>query len=710
MNKEFIVNNIIKDLNLKKVAVENTINLFEDGATIPFVARYRKEMTQNLDETDVRLISERLEYYKELEKRKETVLKTINEQGKLTPLLEKKILECRDKTILEDIYLPYKPKKTTKATIAKGKGLGPLADFIYAQKNNGKKKEDIVAPFINTDKKVETYEDALNGALDIIAEILSDNETIRSWIRDKLRSAGRIVSKVKKDWKEKESKFRSYYDFCENLKESPSHRMLAIQRGTKENVLSWKIDINEEPAIKFMESFIIKNKDFIFYDELSRSIYDSYKRLLFPSIEKEVFNLKIEEAEKEAIKVFSRNLRNLLLKPPAGNRVIMGVDPGFRTGCKVCIIDPNGDYKQFSSIYPHAPQNKKDSAEKIILDFISKYNVEIISIGNGTASKETDIFIREIIKKNDLKVGSVVVSEAGASVYSASPGAVKELPDLDVTIRGAISIARRLQDPLAELVKIDPKSIGVGQYQHDVNQKELKKSLDLTVESCVNFVGVELNTASAELLSYASGINKKNAENIVKYRSENGKFKKRSELKKVPQLGPKAFEQCAGFLRIRESSNPLDNSAIHPETYSIVKKMAEDESVPLNEIVGNEKIISKINIKKYITDEFGILTLTDILNELKKPGIDPRKEFKSIEYSFEINEIGDLRENMILTGTVTNVTNFIGVHQNGLIHISKLTNRFVKDPHDIISVGDTVKTKVLSIDLPLKRISLERIE
>jgi uncharacterized protein len=434
--------------------------------------------------------------------------------------------------------------------------------------------------------------------------------------------------------------------------------------------------------------------------------------LIFPSIEKEVFNLKMEEAEKEAIKVFSKNLKNLLISPPAGSKSIMGIDPGFRSGCKVAIIDQKGDFKKYYAIYPHEPQNRKNEAERILLDLIKQYKVELISIGNGTASKETDIFVRDAIKKYNLKVGSVVVSEAGASVYSASENAIKEFPDMDVTVRGAISIARRLHDPLAELVKIDPKSIGVGQYQHDIDQKELKRHLDMTVESCVNYVGVELNTASVELLSYVSGIGRAIAEHIVLYRSEHGSFKSRKELNKVSKLGPRTFEQCAGFLRIRDSSNPLDNCAIHPETYHIVEKMANDRNVSLDQIIGNEKLISSINIENYVTEKFGIPTLIDILNELKKPGIDPRKKFKSVEFSAKINNLADLKKEMILEGNVTNVTNFgafvdIGVHQDGLIHISKLSDSFVKDPNDIVSVGDTVTVKVLDIDVALKRISLQ---
>ena len=715
MSIQFIISNIAKDLELNDLSVKNTVELFEDGATIPFIARYRKEKTHGLDETDIRSISEKLEYYIELEKRKETILKTIEGQDKLTAGLKQKILGCTDKNMLEDMYLPFKPRKRTRATIAKEKGLGPLADLIYLQHNITGTKKSIISKYIDPKKGVQTYEDAITGALDIIAEKISNNEFIRRLVRNNVQKRGRICSKAKKDWIEKHSKFQDYYEFSELIQRSPSHRMLAIRRGSSEDVLTWKIEVDEEHIIGLIESKVVKRNDFLFNTELKVAVKDSFKRLIFPSIEKEVFNLKMEGAEKEAIKVFSKNLRNLLISPPAGGRIIMGIDPGYRTGCKVAVIDQKGDFKKFNVIYPHEPQKRKDEADRILLDLIKQYEVELISIGNGTASKETDIFVRDVINRHNLNVGSVVVSEAGASVYSASENAIKEFPDLDVTVRGAISIARRLQDPLAELVKIDPKSIGVGQYQHDIDQKELKRFLDMTVESCVNYVGVELNTASVELLSYVSGIKRAIAGNIVRYRSEQGLFKSRKELNRVYKLGPRTFEQCAGFLRIRGSSNPLDNSAIHPETYHIVEKMANDRKVSLDQIIGNEKLISLINIEQYVTEDFGIPTLTDILDELKKPGIDPRKEFKSVEFSADINDLQDLTEDMILEGNVTNVTNFgafvdIGVHQDGLIHISKLSNSFVKDPNDIVSVGDTVTVKVLDVDVALKRISLEMMD
>ncbi|MEI8390227.1 MAG: Tex family protein [bacterium] len=709
------INKIIaQELGIKETSVNHTIELFNNDATIPFIARYRKEKTGGLDETQIKNIKERFEYYTELKKRKETIIKTIKEQGKLTPELETEILSCTEKQKLEDLYLPYKQKKRTKATIAKEKGLEPLADLIFAQLPTKTSREEILLKYINPEKGVKKQEEALSGALDIVAEKISDRADIRSSIRNIAYQQGLVVSKVKKEFKEQKTKFETYYDFSEPVKKSPSHRILAMQRGEKEGVLSWKLEVNEENALDIIDDKIIKNDDFIFYDDLLNAIEDSFKRLIFPSVETEVLNLKIEEAEKEAINVFSKNLKNLLLSPPAGDKMILALDPGFRTGCKVAVIDKNGNFAEYKAIFPNEPHNKKAESEALLLNFIKKYNVELISIGNGTASKETSSFVSEVIKKNNLNVKSIIVSEAGASVYSASDVAIKEFPELDVTVRGAISIGRRLQDPLAELVKIDPKSIGVGQYQHDVNQVQLNKALDLTVESAVNFVGVELNTASAELLSHVSGIGNVIALNIVKFRKENGNFKNRKQLLKVTKLGNKAYEQCAGFLRIRNCENPLDNSAIHPESYHIVEKMSKDLGIKTENLIGNDEEISKIKISQYVTEEIGLLTLQDIISELKKPGLDPRKEFSSLEFSSEINKIDDLEIGMELEGAVTNVTNFgafvdLGVHQDGLIHISKLSNKFISNPHDVISVGETLKVRVVSIDKQLKRISLEKV-
>ncbi len=715
MDTEFILENIRKDLNLSEPSVRNTVDLLNEGATVPFICRYRKEKTGSLDEIQVRDISEKLQYYKELEDRKKTILKTIREQGKLTPELEKEIVNCKEKQILEDLYLPYKPKKRTRATIAKEKGLEPLADLILSQETITGSKKEIAAKFINPEKGVENEDQALSGAQDIVAEKISDDAGLRAVLRNHIQNTGIIVSKVKKEWADQKTKFEMYYNFSQAVKRIQSYRILAIRRGAKEEIISWKITVDEVKCIELIEAKIIKNKNSIFHEELLTSIKDSLKRLIFPSLEIEVFLLKIEDAEKEAINVFSKNLRNLLLAAPAGNRIIMGIDPGFRTGCKIAIIDENGNFTQYKSIFPHEPQNKKEEAEVILLELINKYAVELISIGNGTASKETSIFVHEFVKRHNLKTNAFVVNEAGASVYSASDTAVKEFPDLDVTVRGAISIARRVQDPLAELVKIEPKSIGVGQYQHDVNQMELKRSLEEVIESCVNYVGVELNTSSTQLLSYVSGIGKTIAANIVRYRSENGSFKNKMELLKIPKLKEKVFEQCAGFLRIVSSDNPLDNSAIHPESYAIAEKMAYDLGSGIKEIIGNESLISKIKVSNYVTDKIGIPTLNDILTELRKPGLDPREEFNSFNFSSEINEIDDLKIDMVLDGTVTNVTNFgafvdIGVHQDGLLHISQMSNKYVKDPHDIVSVGDNIKVKVVSVNKDLKRISLALVK
>jgi uncharacterized protein len=687
-----------------------------DGDTVPFISRYRKERTGNLTETEVRNIADKLQYYIELETRKETILKSIEDQKKLTPELKVQIEECKEKQKLEDIYLPFKPKKTTKATIAKEKGLEPLANEILAQnilvgKGN---RDEIISKYLNKEKGIETAKQALDGAIDIIAEQISDTALIRGLIRNLILNTGVIKSKVKKGLEDQKTKFEMYYNYSEPVKSIVSHRILAIRRGAKEEILSWKIEIDNEEAINIISSKIVKTNMALFYPEIFTAMKTAFEKYLYPSLQVEVFLTKMEEADKEAINVFATNAKNLLLASPAGHKTIMGVDPGFRTGCKVVVIDRIGTFREYKAIFPHEPMCKFQESQEVIVSMIKKYGVELIAIGNGTASKETNQFISKVLKNNNLTAKAVIVSEAGASVYSASPLAVSEFPDLDVTVRGAISIARRLQDPLAELVKIDPKSIGVGQYQHDVNQTHLKKILDDTVESCVNYVGVNLNSASAELLSYVAGIGKLAAKNIVQYRTKVGLFNNKNELLDVSGLGQKTFTQCAGFLRIPKGDHPLDNSAIHPENYVIVEKMAKDLSVPSEELVGNQTLVAKINIKDYVTDTVGTLTLNDIIAELKKPGVDPRKDFSSTEFSAEINSIEDLKEDMVLDGTVTNVTNFgafvdIGVHQDGLVHISKLSSKFVSNPHDVISVGETVKVRVIKIDTELSRISLERI-
>jgi uncharacterized protein len=715
MNNEPIIDNITKDLRIKRMSIKHTVELLESGATIPFIARYRKEKTDGLDETEIRSIFEKYEYYGELEKRKAAIVKSIEGSGQLTDALRKKIAACTDKTKLEDIYQPYKPKKKTRALIAKEKGLEPLANFIREQKRTGELREAILAKFVDPGKGVATAEEALKGAQDIIAEAIADDEYLRGWIRDTIKTKGLLVSRARKEWRDKPSKYKDYYDFSEPIRAIPSHRFLAIRRGANENVLTWKIEADPENIIDFMERMIVKDPGFIFADAIKDAVADSFKRLLFPSLENEAFGLKAESHETEAIVVFSKNLRNLLLSPPAGERPILGIDPGYRTGCKLACIDKNGTLLGYETVYPLEGKDSRQKAKQKLLDMINRYRIEIVAIGNGTASKETAGYVEEAAAEMDVKIENVMVSEAGASVYSASEVAKKEFPDLDVTIRGAISIARRLQDPLAELVKIDPKSIGVGQYQHDVDQKELKGSLDLTVESCVNFVGVEVNTASYELLSYVSGIGKQLAGNIVAYRREHGRFKTREELKKVDKMGDKSFELSAGFLRIRDGENPLDNSGIHPETYSLVERMANDQGVEPAALLRNTELVGSIDLKKYTTDDFGLLTLKDIIRELKKPGLDPRSEYSGVKFSTIINKLEDLSEGMVLPGVVTNVTNFgafvdIGVHQDGLIHISKLSKNFVRDPYEIVRVGDTVNVKVLAVDEALKRISLERVE
>ncbi|MHB9155544.1 MAG: Tex family protein [Endomicrobiales bacterium] len=707
-----ILNYIAADLQLNLNAVKSTVSLLGEGGTVPFIARYRKERTGGLDETRIREIHERLEHYTELEKRKETVLKTIGEQGKLTPELEKEITACREKQKLEDLYLPFKPKRTTRAGIAREKGLGPLADLILAQETVNGVKEDIAASFLNPEKGVKTAGEALAGAVDIVAEALADNAALRETLRQHLVQ-GKLVSKVRKEWEGKKTKFEMYYDYSEPVKKIASHRLLAVRRGAKEEVLSWKIEADGGRALDLITAGVVKNARSLFQPELTAAVHGAWERLLCPSLQVEVFCLKLEEAEKEAITVFSKNARNLLLAPPAGPRAILGVDPGFRTGCKLAVIDGNGNFREYCAIFPHEPHNKKDEAEKAVLALVRKHGVELIAIGNGTASKETRIFIAETVKKHGLAVRPIMVSEAGASVYSASPLAGAEFPDLDVTVRGAISIARRLQDPLAELVKIDPKSIGVGQYQHDVNQYELKKSLDATVESCVNYVGVNLNSASAELLSCVAGIGKTLAKNIVAFRAQKGSFAAKDELREVPKLGKKAFEQCAGFLRVA-GANPLDNSAIHPERYAVVEQMATDLGAEVHTLVGNESLLSRVDPGRYVSEEAGLPTLTDIMQELKKPGLDPRSNFESVLFSAEINRLEDLKTGMVLDGVVTNVTGFgafvdVGVHQDGLVHISKMSDKYVRDPHEAACVGDSVRVRVLAVDTALKRISLEML-
>jgi uncharacterized protein len=712
MNTAIIFEYLLEELGIDEGALKNTLSLLGKGSTIPFIARYRKEQTGSLDETKIRSISEKFTYYAELEARKDTIVKSISEQGKLTDDLKAKILKCRQKFALEDLYLPYKPKQRTKATIAKEKGLEPLADLILKEQPSEGDRDKLISGYVDPSKGVATLEAALEEALEIVIENISENADVRAALRDLYKKTGVLVSKVRHELDGTKTKFEAYYNFSELLSRSPSHRVLAIRRGSKEKVLSWSVEVPEEEAISSMILKTAKNPKSLFHKDLLKAIATTFRRSLSTSLEVEMFKERIDISELEAINVFAKNLRNLLLAAPAGHKTIMGIDPGIKTGCKVAVVDRSGNFKEFKPVYLQMSDRLKEEAEKAVVDMIKKHGVELVSVGNGTASKEAFSFMDGIVKKHGLSAKVVMTSEAGASVYSASDSAREEFPDLDITVKGAISIARRIQDPLAELVKIDPKSIGVGQYQHDVNQTELKKSLDMTVESCVNFVGVELNTASKELLTYVSGIGPFIAKNVINYRREKGPFKAKKDLLKVPGVGDKVFEQAAGFLKIRDSEDPLDNSAIHPESFHIVEEMARDAHIGIKELIGNEKAISGIDINSYVTGEVGIPTLEDMIRELKKPGLDPREEFTSVEFSAAINEIDDLSMGMVMDGVVTNVTDFgafvdIGVHQDGLMHVSKMSQRFIKNPYEVISVGDKIKVKVISIDKALKRIGLE---
>lgn len=707
-----IIEYIVRDLDIDEFKINGVLSLLAKGATVPFIARYRKEQTGELDEVQIRSISDKFTYYAELEANKLTMLKSIEAQGKMTEDLKKKISECKQKFLLEDIYLPYKPRIRTRATIAREKGLDELAEIILTEQPIHGVRKTVLERYINPSKGILTHESATEEAIEIVIERISEDADIRAKLRELYKTKGVLISKVTYSLAGTKTKYESYYNFSEMLTKIASHRILAIRRGTKERVLNWEIDIPETEVFRILQNRFIKNQRSIFHTDLLRAIDTAYRRTLKMAIEVDVLGLKLAEAEKEAITVFAKNLRNLLLAPPAGHKVIMGIDPGIASGAKLAVIGETGEFKEYAQIFLHASERAKSEAGKVLADLIKKYSVELIAVGNGTGSKETFAFVRDVVKVNSLGAKPIMVSEAGASVYSASDTARIEFPELDITIRGAISIARRLQDPLADLIKIDPKSIGVGQYQHDVNQSLLKKELDATIESCVNHVGVELNTASTELLTHVSGIGPMLASSIVSYRKHAGPFTTKKDLLKVPLFREKVFEQCAGFLKVRESINPLDNSTIHPERYQLIERMAADIGIDIGKLIGNEEIISSMDTNKYISDEVGIPTMMDIVKELKKPGVDPRKEFDSVEFSAAINELGDVSPGMILNGVITNVTNFgafvdIGVHQDGLMHISNMSDRFVKDPHAVVSVGDKVKVKILSIDKALERIELK---
>jgi uncharacterized protein len=695
---------IAQSLSIPIKSIENCVQLLEEGATIPFISRYRKEATGGLDEVRVGQVQSLHEKYMELVKRKEFVLKTIAEQEKLTPELENAIEGCWDATELEDLYLPYKPKRRTRAEMAREKGLEPLAGWLMAQHRDS--PEAKAAMFVN--EEVPSADEALKGACDIIAEWVNEDAAARQAVRNIFSREAVITSKVVKGKEEEGEKYRDYFDFAAPLSRCPSHRILAIRRGEAEGFLRVSISPEEEKCIDRLTRRFVKN-DSEAAGHVESAVVDGYKRLLKPSIETEFANLSKEKADDEAIAVFAGNLRQLLLAPPLGQKRILAIDPGYRTGCKVVCLDEQGNLLHNETIFPHPPQNEVAKAANKVTKLVSAYRIEAIAIGNGTASRETERFVANL--RYDREVKLFVVSESGASVYSASKIAREEFPDYDVTVRGAVSIGRRLSDPLAELVKIDPKSIGVGQYQHDVDPTKLKRSLDQTVESCVNQVGVNLNTASKHLLTYVSGLGDALAQNIVNWRTENGPFRSRNELKKVPRLGEKAFQQCAGFLRVPNSENPLDNSAVHPESYPVVKRMASDLNLPIQELMHNKPLIDTIDINRYKTDIVGTETLTDILQELEKPGRDPRGEAKVLEFDPNIRVISDLKEGMVLPGVVTNITNFgcfvdVGIKENGLVHISELANRFVSNPAEVVSLHQHVKVKVLSVDLERKRIQL----
>ncbi|MBS9462778.1 RNA-binding transcriptional accessory protein [Flagellimonas sp. 389] len=697
---------ILKQTQLSEKSIENTVALLNEDCTIPFISRYRKERTGNLDEVQVGEIVKFKTQFEALEKRKQAILKVVEEQGALTPDLKTKFENCIDLAVLEDIYLPFKKSKKTKAETARKQGLEPLAKIIMAQKND--EIEFIASKYISNE--IINEDDALEGARYIIAEWINERTDIRNQLRNQLDRHAVITSKVIKTKKESEKaqKFRDYFDWSESLNRCPSHRFLAILRAEKEGFIRIKIEIDNDRALDNIERRIIKSNNAC-AAQIELAITDAYKRLLLPSLSNEILKNAKEKADTDAIQVFSKNLKQLLLGAPLGEKRILAIDPGFRTGCKVVCLDAQGDLKHNETIYPHAPQNKSSDAIKKISSLVDAHKIEAIAIGNGTASRETERLVKRISFKNPIEV--FVVSEAGASIYSASKIARDEFPNYDVTVRGAVSIGRRLADPLAELVKIDAKSIGVGQYQHDVDQTKLKTSLDTVVESCVNAVGVNINTASVPLLSYVSGIGPKLAENIVAYRNENGIFKSREEIKKVSRLGGKAFEQGAGFLRIKDGINPLDDSAVHPESYRIVAKMAKDKGIDVSDIIQNEAVIQQINIESYCTDTVGMPTLTDILEELKRPGLDRREKAKVFTFNQNIKQITDLQQGQLLPGIVNNITNFgcfvdIGIKESGLIHVSNLSDSFVKDVNAHVSLHQQIVVKVLDVDVPRKRIQL----
>ncbi|MBI9037168.1 MAG: RNA-binding transcriptional accessory protein [Bacteroidales bacterium] len=708
MNK--YITQIASELGITSKQVQNTITLFDEGATIPFIARYRKERTESLDEVQITNIRDRIHQLQDLDKRRKSIIESIKEQDKLTKELEKLIIEAQTLSELEDIYLPFKPKRKTRAIIAKSKGLEPLAKMIISQKYFD--IEEKAYEFIDKEKEVNSVEEAIAGASDIIAEWINENKSVRAHTRRFFEYEAVITSKVIIGKNEEGIKYKTYFDWEEALMRSPSHRILAMFRGEKEGYLKIKIKIDEEKVVESIERIYIKSNNQC-AEIIVKAIKDSYKRLIFPSLETEIRTSVKEKADREAIKVFAENLRQLLLAPPLGDKNILAIDPGFRSGCKVVCLDKQGKLLHNENIYPHPPQRDSKQAMHKIISLVNAYKIEAIAIGNGTAGRETENFIKKI--KFEKKLIAVMVNENGASIYSASSVGREEFPEYDVTVRGAVSIGRRLMDPLAELVKIEPKSIGVGQYQHDVNQTALHQSLEDVVVSCVNSVGVNVNSASKQLLTYVSGLGPVLAKNILDYRNKNGAFKSRDELKNIPRFGNKAFELAAGFLRIPNSENPLDNSAVHPESYSVVKKMANKSGASIKNLNENQELRNKINLNDFITDKIGLPTLKDILDELAKPGRDPRKKFAFFEFTKGVNQIEDLKEGMKLSGIVTNITAFgafvdIGVHQDGLVHISCLADEFISDPNTVVKINQKVDVKVLEVDIKRKRIQLSMRE
>ena len=701
---------IAQQINVPLKGANAVIELLDEGATVPFIARYRKEATGNLDEVQIRDIQEKLEYFRELEERRKTVLDTIAGQGKLTPELAARINSVLEKNELEDLYMPYKPKRRTKASIARDKGLEPLAQYLWDQ-TGGSSLADFSATFVSDEKGVASAEEALEGARHIVAEWVSENARFRKEVRSMMMAEGLVTSRAIEGVPDPEGKYQMYVQFSEPASKIPSHRMLAIRRGAKEGILIFEIEMDPVKPLTWLRAQVVRAAG-EWVPHLEQAIEDSYGRLLNPSIQTEVRLELKDRSDEEAIKVFRENLENLLLSPPAGMLTVLALDPGIRTGCKVAVVDDTGRFLENAVIYPFEPRNDVGGSRKTLASLIARHNVQAIAIGNGTASRESQAFVQDFLREVNLtKIFSVSVSESGASVYSASEIARQEFPDLDLTVRGAISIARRLQDPLAELVKVDPKSIGVGQYQHDVDQRRLKQSLEATVESCVNRVGVDLNTASWALMRYVAGISERVAQKVVAHRDEKGRFKLRAELLEVAGFGPKTFEQAAGFLRIRGGENPLDMTAVHPESYPVVERIAASLGLSVKELIGKPDLIEKVKLEGFQTETVGMYTLGDIREELRKPGRDPREQFVAPHWREDVREISDLTPGMTLEGVVTNVTRFgafvdIGVHQDGLVHVSQLANRFVKEASDVVKVGQIVKVQVISADAKAKRIAL----